>query len=166
MRRRILFLMFAFCCSLWGNAAKGGWREVVNLNREWTYQRGDFPGAERAAYDDSRWEHIGLPHSFSIPYFMSSEFYTGYGWYRKTLPLSREDLRKELYLEFDGVFQEAEIYVNGSLAGTHRGGYTGFSVRVTPFARQGDNQVAVRVNNLWRPDLAPRGGEHVVSGGI
>lgn len=166
MRRRILFLMFAFCCSLWGNAAKGGWREVVNLNREWTYQRGDFPGAERAAYDDSRWEHIGLPHSFSIPYFMSSEFYTGYGWYRKTLPLSREDLRKELYLEFDGVFQEAEIYVNGSLAGTHRGGYTGFSVRVTPFARQGDNQVAVRVNNLWRPDLAPRGGEHVFSGGI
>lgn len=166
MRRQILFLMFAFCCSLWGNAAKGGWREVVNLNREWTYQRGDFPGAERAAYDDSRWEHIGLPHSFSIPYFLSSEFYTGYGWYRKTLPLSREDLRKELYLEFDGVFQEAEIYVNGSLAGTHRGGYTGFSVRVTPFARQGDNQVAVRVNNLWRPDLAPRGGEHVFSGGI
>lgn len=166
MRRRILFLMFAFCCSLWGNAAKGGWREVVNLNREWTYQRGDFPGAERAAYDDSRWEHIGLPHSFSIPYFMSSEFYTGYGWYRKTLPLSREDLRKELYLEFDGVFQEAEIYVNGSLAGTHRGGYTGFCVRITPFAQQGDNQVAVRVNNLWRPDLAPRGGEHVFSGGI
>lgn len=166
MRRRILFLMFAFCCSLWGNAAKGGWREVVNLNREWTYQRGDFPGAERAAYDDSRWEHIGLPHSFSIPYFMSSEFYTGYGWYRKTLPLSREDLRKELYLEFDGVFQEAEIYVNGSLAGTRRGGYTGFCVRITPFAQQGDNQVAVRVNNLWRPDLAPRGGEHVFSGGI
>ena len=166
MRRQILFLMFAFCCSLWGNAAKGGWREVVNLNREWTYQRGDFPGAERAAYDDSRWEHIGLPHSFSIPYFMSSEFYTGYGWYRKTLPLSREDLRKELYLEFDGVFQEAEIYVNGSLAGTHRGGYTGFCVRITPFAQQGDNQVAIRVNNLWRPDLAPRGGEHVFSGGI
>ena len=166
MRRQILFLMFAFCCSLWGNAAKGDWREVVNLNREWTYQRGDFPGAERAAYDDSRWEHIGLPHSFSIPYFMSSEFYTGYGWYRKTLPLSREDLRKELYLEFDGVFQEAEIYVNGSLAGTHRGGYTGFCVRITPFAQQGDNQVAVRVNNLWRPDLAPRGGEHVFSGGI
>lgn len=166
MRRRIFFLVLAFCCSLWGNAAKGGWREVVNLNREWTYQRGDFPGAERAAYDDSRWEHIGLPHSFSIPYFMSSEFYTGYGWYRKTLPLSREDLRKELYLEFDGVFQEAEIYVNGSLAGTHRGGYTGFCVRITPYVQQGDNQVAVRVNNLWRPDLAPRGGEHVFSGGI
>lgn len=166
MRRQILFLTLACCCCLWGNAAKGGWREVVNLNREWTYQRGDFPGAERAAYDDSQWEHIGLPHSFSIPYFMSSEFYTGYGWYRKTLPLSREDLRKELYLEFDGVFQEAEIYVNGSLAGTHRGGYTGFSVRITPYVQQGDNQVAVRVNNLWRPDLAPRGGEHVFSGGI
>ena len=41
-------------------------REVVNLNREWTYQRGDHPGAERTDYDDSAWEHIGLPHSFRL----------------------------------------------------------------------------------------------------
>lgn len=166
MRERLLILLL---CVLLGHAslcASVGGREVINLNREWTYQRGDYPGAEQAGYDDSGWEHIGLPHSFSIPYFLSSDFYTGYGWYRKTIALSGNDLRKELYLEFDGVFQEAEIYVNGSLAGTHRGGYTGFSVRITPFAQRGHNQIAVRVNNLWRPDLAPRGGEHVFSGGI
>lgn len=145
-------------------SAKG--REVVNLNREWTYQRGDFPGAEQADYDDSGWERIGLPHSFSIPYFLSSEFYTGYGWYRKALDLSKDDLERDLFLEFDGVFQEAEVYVNGTLAGTHRGGYTGFSIRVTPYVKRGENQTAVRVNNLWRADLAPRGGEHVFSGGI
>lgn len=166
MRRRIILILLGCCYFLCGHSTSNGWREVVNLNREWTYQRGDYPGAEQVAYDDSSWEHIGLPHSFSIPYFMSSDFYTGYGWYRKKLPLTSADLRKELYLEFDGVFQEAEIYVNGSLAGTHRGGYTGFSIRVTPFVQQGDNLVAVKVNNLWRPDLAPRGGEHVFSGGI
>ena len=57
--------------SRWGyRAKKTDNREVVNLNREWTYQRGDYPGAEQADYDDSGWEHVGLPHSFSIPYFM------------------------------------------------------------------------------------------------
>ena len=162
-----LYLLLVWCTvCLCGSMASAKGREVVNLNREWTYQRGDFLGAERADYDDSGWERIGLPHSFSIPYFLSSEFYTGYGWYRKVLDLSKEDLERDLFLEFDGVFQEGEVYVNGTLAGTHRGGYTGFSIRVTPYVKRGENQIAVRVNNLWRADLAPRAGEHVFSGGI
>ena len=162
-----LYLLLVWCTvCLCGSMASAKGREVVNLNREWTYQRGDFPGAEQADYDDSGWERIGLPHSFSIPYFLSSEFYTGYGWYRKVLDLSKDDLERDLFLEFDGVFQEGEVYVNGTLAGTHRGGYTGFSIRVTPYVKRGENQIAVRVNNLWRADLAPRGGEHVFSGGI
>ena len=162
-----LYLLLVWCTvCLCGSMASAKGREVVNLNREWTYQRGDFLGAEQAGYDDSGWERIGLPHSFSIPYFLSSEFYTGYGWYRKVLDLSKDDLERDLFLEFDGVFQEAEVYVNGTLAGTHRGGYTGFSIRVTPYVKRGENQIAVRVNNLWRADLAPRAGEHVFSGGI
>ena len=157
-----LWCMACLCVS----TASAKVREVININREWTYQRGDFPQAVQKDYDDSGWERIGLPHSFSIPYFLSKEFYTGYGWYRKTLNLTKEDLGKDLFLEFDGVFQEAEVYVNGTLAGTHRGGYTGFNIRITPYVKQGGNQIAVRVNNLWRADLAPRGGEHVFSGGI
>ena len=164
---RILTALLLLCCGcLCCSAAPGSVRELMNLNHGWTYLRGDHPGAEQVDYDDSEWEHIGLPHSFSIPYFLSSDFYTGYGWYRRIVDLSKADMRKDIFLEFDGVFQEAEIYVNGSLAGTHRGGYTGFSVRITPYARPGRNVVAVRVNNLWRADLAPRGGEHVFSGGI
>lgn len=165
MDKRLFLLVWCGIC-LWGHVAFAGVRDIVNLNREWTYQLGDFPGAEQAGYDDSGWERIGLPHSFSIPYFLSSEFYTGYGWYRKVLDLSKDDLERDLFLEFDGVFQEGEVYVNGTLAGTHRGGYTGFSIRVTPYVKRGENQIAVRVNNLWRADLAPRGGEHVFSGGI
>ena len=67
----MLWCGWALC---YGAATDGG-REVVNLNRKWAYQRGDFPGAEQTGYDDSGWEHIGLPHSFSIPYFMSKDFY-------------------------------------------------------------------------------------------
>lgn len=155
------------CGVVWGvQAMNTDGREVVNLNREWTYQRGDHPGAERTDYDDSAWEHIGLPHSFSIPYFLWKDFYTGYGWYRRTVVLDKEDLEREIFLEFDGVFQVAEVYMNGHLVGTHEGGYTGFNVRLTPYVKEGKNNIAVRVNNLWRGDVAPRGGEHVFSGGI
>ena len=142
-------------------------RDVENLNREWRYQIGDHPGAEQPEYDDKDWQTVGLPHSFSIPYFMSKDFYVGYGWYRKQLRVKSEELRaKRFFIEFDGVFQEAEVYVNGQLAGSHRGGYTGFSVDITNQVKAGKNVIAVRVNNLWQATLAPRGGEHVFSGGI
>lgn len=141
-------------------------REVLNLNPSWKYSRGDDAGAARPAYDDSAWERVGLPHSFSIPYFMSKDFYVGYGWYRREVDLTAKQLKKKIFLEFDGVFQEAEVFVNGVRAGSHVGGYTGFSIDITLQARKGRNVIAVRVNNLWHPDRAPRAGEHVFSGGI
>lgn len=141
-------------------------RETVLLNSSWKYLQGDCKGAECIGFDDCSWENIGLPHSFSIPYFMSKDFYVGYGWYRRHLNLHKGDLEKKLFLEFEGVFQEAEIFVNGKRAGGHVGGYTGFSIDISPYVIQGDNVIAVRVNNLWKPDIAPRAGEHVFSGGI
>lgn len=141
-------------------------RQTENLNRDWKYQCGDYLCAEQPNYDDSNWQQVGIPHSFSIPYFMSKDFYTGYGWYRKSLHLSAEETVRKVFLEFDGVFQEAEVFVNGKKAGRHMGGYTGFSIDISSYIKTGDNLLAVRVNNLWRPDVAPRAGEHVFSGGI
>jgi hypothetical protein len=54
-------------------------RLELNLNREWKFSLGDFAGAEAANFANEKWNSIGLPHSFSEPYFLSSEFYTGYG---------------------------------------------------------------------------------------
>ena len=161
MRLNILWL-FLIIASLNCSAS----RVIDNFNRDWRYVLGDVAGAEHPDFNDSDWQHIGLPHSFSTPYFLSTDFYEGYGWYRKNFHVDRKDLEGVLSLDFDGVFQEAEIYVNGQKAGVHRGGYTGFNVDMTPFLHEGDNVVAVRVSNLWRPTLAPRGGEHVFSGGI
>ncbi|MDO4162928.1 MAG: glycoside hydrolase family 2 TIM barrel-domain containing protein [Bacteroides sp.] len=141
-------------------------RRVENFNCEWRYMRGDHQGAEQPAYDDSQWEVVGLPHSFSMPYFMAKDFYTGYGWYRKSFNVEQREQEGCVFLEFDGVFQEAEVYVNGQSAGCHVGGYTGFYVDISRYIQHGSNTVAVRVNNLWQPDVAPRAGEHVFSGGI
>lgn len=164
------FVISVFLLLFWNNVlflqGKNTPRETLLINSGWKFFQGDDSLATRSDFDDSSWENVGLPHSFSIPYFMSKDFYVGYGWYRKCLNLDLDDLKKKLFLEFDGVFQEAEVFVNGKLAGTHVGGYTGFSVDISSCIKLGENQIAVRVNNLWKPDVAPRAGEHVFSGGI
>ena len=170
MRTHYLYRALSLCLCLLGAVAYAQEaefsRSVVNLNREWKYIQGDCRGAEQPAYDDGGWATVGLPHSFSIPYFMSKDFYVGYGWYRKQIILTPDECSRKVFLEFDGVFQEAEVFVNGVQAGRHEGGYTGFSVDISREVKAGENLIAVRVNNLWNPLIAPRGGEHVFSGGI
>ena len=94
----------------------------LNFNREWKFQLGDHPGAEATAYDDRSWDNIGLPHSFSEPYFLSSQFYTGYGWYRKHFTVPGDWSGKRISLDFDAAFQDAEVFVNGQRIGEHKGG--------------------------------------------
>lgn len=138
----------------------------MNFNADWRFKLGDVPAAKSSDFDDAAWQSVGLPHSFSIPYFRSPSFYVGYGWYRKTVSLPALPAERRLILEFEGVFQEAEVFVNGTAVGHHRGGYTGFPVDITHAVKPGRNLIAVRVNNKWDPTLAPRAGEHVFSGGI
>lgn len=149
-----------------GMAVAARSRVRINFNADWRFTLSDIPGAQNPEFDDTKWEPVGLPHSFSIPYFRSPSFYVGYGWYRKAIDLPRLPAERRLSLEFEGAFQEAEIFVNGAVVGHHRGGYTGFSVDITTAVRPGKNILAVRVNNKWDPTLAPRAGEHVFSGGL
>jgi beta-galactosidase len=141
-------------------------RSKLNFNRDWKFQLGDYQGAENPGFKDDQWQSIGLPHSFSIPYFLSPDFYVGYGWYRKHFVVPAGYKNKKFSLEFEAAFQQAEVFVNHKKVGEHIGGYTGFSVDISSVTKEGDNVVAVRVNNLWNPGLAPRAGEHVFSGGI
>ncbi|HWP40149.1 MAG TPA: hypothetical protein VNL70_04440, partial [Tepidisphaeraceae bacterium] len=150
-------------------------RERRILNRDWRFFRADVDGAQRVDFDDSSWQRVGLPHTFDLPYFRTPEFYVGYGWYRHrfqnpliqaTGPGAQPATRGRVLLEFDGVFQVAEVFVNGIRVGEHRGGYTGFCIDVTHALRPGQNLLAVRVNNNWDPQLQPRAGEHIFSGGI
>lgn len=141
-------------------------RAKANFNADWRFKLGRSDGAEASSFDDRSWEPVGLPHSFSQPYFRAATFYTGDGWYRKTFSLPTSVRGRRLSLEFEGAFQDARVYVNGVEVAHHRGGYTGFPVDITNVVRPGHNVVAVRVNNDWDPTLAPRAGEHVFSGGL
>ncbi len=141
-------------------------RTHENFNAGWRFKLGAAEGAEQTDFDDRNWQTVGLPHSFSMPYFRSAAFYTGDGWYRKAFAIPSVSAGRRYSLEFEGAFQDAQVYVNGIEVARHRGGYTGFPVDITGAVRAGDNVVAVKVNNDWSPTLAPRAGEHVFSGGL
>jgi hypothetical protein len=164
----MLFMMLglALQCAAASGPARTQVRTRDTIDRGWMFLLGDDAKASEPAYDDSKWQAINLPHSFSEPYFRSPDFYVGFGWYRRHLKLDAAALKREDSIEFEGVFQVAEVWVNGTRVGGHEGGYTGFSIDVTRALRAGDNVIAIRVNNRWDAQLNPRAGEHVFSGGI
>ena len=166
-QKQLGLLLFAFMLACSANVlGASGLRQSVNFNREWKFQLGDVAGADAAVFDDAKWDAANLPHSFSMPYFAADRFYVGYGWYRKHFDVPAAWSGRRINLEFDGVFQVAELFVNGKRVGEHKGGYTGFTFDITDAVKTGANVVAVRVNNIWDGQLAPRAGEHTFSGGI
>ncbi len=141
-------------------------RKEFYINQDWRFMYGTLKEAIQENYDDSNWVEIGIPHSFGIPYFMTNEFYVGEGTYRKEIVLTEPVSQQRIFLEFGAVFQTATVYLNGSIVGTHRGGYTAFCIDVTEQIHTGKNSLVVFVSNRWDPTLAPRAGEHVFNGGI
>lgn len=147
-------------------ASSAGVRSRENFNQSWKFKRADVSGAEASAFDDAAWENVGLPHSFSLPYFMASKFYVGYGWYRKHFTAPASWTGKSVFLEFQAAFDQAEIYLNGKKVGEHIGGYNGFSIDITASLVTGDNVVAVRLNNQWNAKIPPITGDHTFQGGL
>ena len=137
--------------------------EVFNFNRNWYFKQGNNVGDEVS--DNKDYDLIGLPHSFGIPYYGEDTFYVGYGCYYKKFNLNFNKY-DNILLEFGAIFQVAEIFVNKKFVTTHSGGYTMFSVDISDYVKNGENELFIRVNNLWNETIAPRAGEHVFNGGI
>jgi beta-galactosidase len=142
------------------------------FNTQWKFVRDSVTSAEQVSYDDSKWLMLDLPHDFSLmdlpgedteeqtgPFTKKSpgkndtgHVLGGTGWYRKTFVTDEKDKGKIFVLQFDGVYMESEVWVNGQRMGDHRNGYTPFSYDIT-FAlnKPGEkNVVAVKADNLGR----------------
>ncbi|MFC3493675.1 glycoside hydrolase family 2 protein [Glycomyces rhizosphaerae] len=140
-------------------------REQRFINDDWTFAYGEHPGAEDELPGPD-WYDIGLPHSFDLPDFREQRFYVGHGCYRRRVDVPEAWLGQWIALEFLGVFQVCEVFVNGRLVGRHEGGYTPFTVDISDAVVAGANEVFVRVDNIWNPRLAPRAGDYSFAGGI
>lgn len=144
-------------------------RVDVNLDATWRFIRQDVSGAQNVSFDDSGWANLNLPHTWNNLDGQDggNNYYRGVGWYRRHISPGAEFSGKRLFLKFDGANLVADVYVNGSFAGEHRGGYASFVFDVTPYLAIGaDNVIAVKVNNAYNSDVAPLAGDFTMCGGI
>jgi hypothetical protein len=128
-------------------------RRTYNLNHGWRMAVGEQKGAEQQAFDDRAWSQVTLPNAFNEKQAFARDIKalsTGIIWYRKrvTLPPGAEG-RKAL-LEFEGVRQAAEVWVNGRSVALSENGVTAFGADITPALVAGENLIAVRVDNDWK----------------
>ncbi|MCX2452594.1 malectin domain-containing carbohydrate-binding protein [Pedobacter sp. PLR] len=135
-------------------------RQYIGLNDQWSFSK-----------DEQIREDVNLPHTWNAKDVMDDApgYYRGTGWYKRTLKTSPAMKGKMLFLCFDGVNQEAEVYVNGQLAGKHAGGYTRFIIPVTKFLKFNSdfkNEVMVKVSNRYQEDIAPLTADFTFFGGI
>ena len=135
-------------------------RQRQNFDADWRFILADSAQMSKAEYNDSFWRRLNVPHDWA----REGDFYAGnpsgagggalpggVGWYRKTFNISQ--LTTDCYfLEFDGVYMNSTIYVNGQKVGFRPYGYSSFEYDITPYLKQGRNVVAVRVDNSDQPN--------------
>jgi beta-galactosidase len=137
-------------------------RERLVFDHDWKFAVGDTAGAEAPSYDAGGWRTVDLPHDWSIegkidpknPMGGSGGFLpTGVGWYRRAFNAPAAWKGKRVSVEFEGVYMNATVYVNGQSLGMHPYGYTSFVHDVTPHLKFGvPNVVAVRVDQSQQPN--------------
>jgi beta-galactosidase len=137
-------------------------RLILPADSGWKFLLGDPSSAEAPSFADAAWRTVDLPHDWSIesrpgkdnPTGAGGGFFpTGVGWYRKTFSAPADWRDKRVSIEFDGVYKDATVYLNGHNLGTHPYGYTSFTVDLTPDLNfTGPNLLAVRVDNSAQPN--------------
>ena len=127
-------------------------RKKYNFNSEWKLQIGDFPKAKNAKFDDSQWKQVTLPHAFNEDeaFKVSIEDLTDtISWYRKRFQLPDLKNNQKVFIEFEGVRQGGDFYINGYHLGKHENGVMAVGFDLTPYIKQGENLIAVRTDNSW-----------------
>ncbi|HJX72053.1 MAG TPA: beta-galactosidase GalB [Bacteroidales bacterium] len=164
MKRKIsLFYALLAICALFGSCKYPEPRTLTQFNKEWRFHQGDIREAMLPDFNDSSWRSLNLPHDWSI----EGEFDVmhpaspgggalpgGIGWYRKTFAVDARDSAKLFFIDFDGVYCNSEVWINGHYLGKRPNGYISFRYELTPylnFDRQ-PNILAVRVDNSQQPN--------------
>ncbi|MBI3791537.1 MAG: glycoside hydrolase family 2 protein [Gemmatimonadetes bacterium] len=139
----------------------GAQRQRLSMDPGWRFTLGDVAGAEQPAFTDAAWRTLDLPHDWSIEGPVKQDapagggggyFPTGVGWYRKAFRLPAGAAGRVAWLEFDGVYMNADVWVNGVKLGRRPYGYISFAHDVTAHLKPGMNVLAVRVDNSAQPN--------------
>ena len=150
----VFFLMLVSAAVTHAGDAPSAVRETLNFNPGWRLHVGDPVGAHEPSFDDTSWKPIALPRAwneddaFRLPI---DQHPTGIAWYRKTFALPAGASGKKVFLEFEGVRQAGEFWLNGQRIGGHENGVMAFGFDVTEWVKPAPevNVLAVRTDNAW-----------------
>lgn len=159
---RDIFRLFICCILISGCGSSVSPRMIQDFNDGWRFHLGDVAEASDPSFDDSAWRELELPHDWAVEgdFDPSNPSGTGggalpggVGWYRKTFYPSSEDSCKVWRIEFDGVYMNAEVFVNGVNLGVRPYGYISFGYDMDHLLKWGEkNVIAVRVDNVDQPN--------------
>lgn len=161
--KKPLFLALIFACAINYVSAKAPKpsRYHLLMDRNWRFYLGDDKNASNPGFDDRSWRALDLPHDWSIEGEFKKDaptgggggyLPTGIGWYRKTFVLPAALRGKQVSIQFDGVYMNSEVWINGHYLGKRPNGYISFYYDLTPYLVKGNNVIAVRVDNSKQPN--------------
>lgn len=161
---KILNLIYAIALMLVVNAcanADASAPRSANFDEGWKFNLGDSAAYSQPDFNDSSWRSLNLPHDWAIEGDFSKENPSGtgggalpggIGWYRKTFTMPGYKEGEKVYIDFDGAYMNTTVYINGHELGTRPYGYASFSYDITPWLKEGDNVIAVKVDNSDQPN--------------
>lgn len=143
-------------------AAQEQVRSVSDFTKGWKFSLGDPSSARLASYNDRSWRQLNLPHDWSIEGSFSEKHPAGtgggalpggIGWYRKTFTVPASSKGKLVFVDFEGVYRNSEVWINGHYLGKRPNGYISFRYLLSPYLNYGSaNVIAVRVDNSRQPN--------------
>ncbi|MBC3759599.1 DUF4982 domain-containing protein [Hyunsoonleella sp. SJ7] len=173
MKERIAYIALIVLCvlSIGCNSSTDGLaksRSKININNDWLYLENNS-NTINDVLPENNWQEINLPHTWNA--LDATDIVPGYrrsaSWYKKGLTIENVDSGYYYQLYFEGANIESEVFVNGNKVGGHIGGYMGFSVDITDVIKSGSNEVLVRVDNSYNPEVIPsQKSDFFIFGGI
>ena len=129
-------------------------REKYNFNYGWKLNVGAVEKAENSEFNDQKWATVNLPYAWNQAEAFKKDIRdlsTGIAWYRKTFQLPKDSNDKKVFIEFEGVRQMGEVYLNGTFIGRHENGVMAFGFDLTPYVKPypEENVIAVKTDNDW-----------------
>lgn len=156
-----ILLTGLFTCVITCVMAQNSMRNVIPFDNNWKFHLGDNQQAKESSFSDVEWRKLNLPHDWSIEGENLENapgggnvgyFPMGIGWYRKTFDVPNYKKGAKYSIEFDGVYMNSDVWINGQHLGNYPYGYSGFSYDLTPYLKSKGNVIAVRVDNASQPN--------------
>ncbi|WP_316767344.1 sugar-binding domain-containing protein [Pedobacter frigiditerrae] len=156
LKYKILFLLLFLSVGTFAQS-----RVRASFNKNWKFFLGDEPNAKNTTYNDTKWRKLTLPHDWSIEGKFDEKnpakpegggLPTGIGWYRKEFIAPANFQNRITTIEFDGVYKNSEVWLNGQFIGKRPYGYISFSYDLSKYLKAGKNTIVVKVDNSAQPD--------------